>query len=80
MPTPNYVNPPTRAPAVEIVCILLGALVSISLVLRLYSRKRIRRLLGVDDIFAIFATVSTTYSLLGLRQISLLITDGEYSF
>lgn len=54
---PNYVNPPTRKPSVQAVGILFGVLVTLSLVLRLYSRGYIKRQFDLDDIFATFATV-----------------------
>lgn len=57
MRQPNYVNPPTRGPAVQVTSILFAVLVTLSLILRLYTRGRIKRRLEVDDIFAAFATV-----------------------
>lgn len=54
---PNYVNPTTRGPAVQVTSILFAVLVSMSLALRLYTRGRIKRQFQVDDIFATFATV-----------------------
>lgn len=56
--TPNYVDPPTRPPAVQVTSIVFGAAVTASLVLRIYTRVHIKHRFEVDDIFAIFATVS----------------------
>lgn len=54
---PNYVNPPTHPPVVQVICILIGVLTTLSLALRLCTRGRIKRQFDVDDIFATIATV-----------------------
>lgn len=66
-PGANYVNPPTRPPAVQAICILLGVVVTVSLVLRLYTRGRVKRQFDLDDLFATIATVGVVlppYSIL----------------
>lgn len=56
-PRPNYVDPPTRLPAVQVTSIVFAVLVTVSLVLRLYTGGHIKGRFGVDDVFATFATV-----------------------
>src|ERR1700761_7762705 len=48
-PTPNYVNPPTRGPALEYICIVFGVLAVVIVCVRIYSRLSITRALGWDD-------------------------------
>ena len=48
-PTPNYINPETRGPALIIVVILALSIGVICLGLRLYIRTRILRNLDWDD-------------------------------
>lgn len=64
MPPPNYVDPPTRPPAVQAISILFAVLVTTTLVLRLYTRGRIKRRFEVDDIFATIATVCAGFPFL----------------
>lgn len=56
-PPPNYVNPPRRPPGIQIVSSIFIVLITVSLALRLYTRMRISMNLGIDDVFAIIATV-----------------------
>lgn len=55
---PNYINPPTRPPAIQATCAVFVVLVTVSMVLRLYTRVRFVKELGVDDLFATIGTVS----------------------
>ena len=59
VPNPNHVNPPMRPPGVEdtsIVLIVLGVLI---LALRMYTKYRILRNFGLDDLFAFLGMVCT---------------------
>lgn len=56
-PPPNYVNPPKRPPWVEATSIIYLTLVVATTGLRLYTRFRFRRQLGLDDCFALTGTV-----------------------
>jgi hypothetical protein len=48
-PTPNYVNPDTRGPALIIINAIFLALCTLFVCLRLYTRIVIQRTLGWDD-------------------------------
>ncbi|KAL6239592.1 hypothetical protein BDW75DRAFT_236197 [Aspergillus navahoensis] len=52
-PTPNYVDPPTRSHGVLIASIILLVLSTIITALRLYTRLRITRTAGLDDILVV---------------------------
>lgn len=56
-PTPNYVDPVTRGPAVNIVNIVLLSIAFIVTVLRLYTRFKITCTPGLDDFFIVIAFV-----------------------
>lgn len=56
-PTPNYVNPERRGPAATIVVSVLLGLVTLILIIRIYTRVRISRGFGLDDVLIIFAYV-----------------------
>jgi hypothetical protein len=56
-PAPNYVNPERRGPAAAIVVAVLLGLVTLILVVRIYTRVRISRGFGLDDVLIIFAYV-----------------------
>lgn len=56
-PAPNYVNPPTRAPAAQITGIALAFLVAITTAFRLYTRLRVSVSWGLDDLFAVAGMV-----------------------
>jgi hypothetical protein len=62
-PTPNYVNPKTRGPALAIVNYTLAAVTIITVALRLYTRVFIKRWFGLDDVFIILALVIITVEL-----------------
>lgn len=56
-PTPNYVDPITRPPALYVVPIVGMALSTTVVLLRFYSRAVIMKHFGIDDILMIFAVV-----------------------
>lgn len=56
-PTPNYVDPVTRGPAVNIVNIILISIAFVVTVLRLYTRFKITCTPGLDDFFIVIAFV-----------------------
>ncbi|MCJ1241535.1 hypothetical protein MMC14_009540, partial [Varicellaria rhodocarpa] len=49
-PTPNYVNPETRGPAVFVVNIMLMIVVLVVVGIRFYTRLRVTRTFGPDDV------------------------------
>ncbi|KEF61949.1 uncharacterized protein A1O9_03521 [Exophiala aquamarina CBS 119918] len=57
-PTPNYVNPDTRGPALIYVCIIFSAIGVILCAARAYSRLFITRAPGVDDILIVCGLVA----------------------
>ncbi|PKS10012.1 hypothetical protein jhhlp_004637 [Lomentospora prolificans] len=66
-PAPNLVNPETRGPAKDIVTIMLWALVSGVLILRLYTRRYISQRIGWDDVLITVAYVTaTTFLIVGI--------------
>jgi hypothetical protein len=58
-PAPNYENPTTRGDALLIINIVFIILVTLSIAIRLYSRLRINRQAGMDDIMIVLAYVFT---------------------
>lgn len=58
-PTPNYANPERRGPAATIVVSVLLGLVTLILIIRIYTRVRISRGFGLDDVLIIFAYIPT---------------------
>ncbi|KAL2428899.1 hypothetical protein ABEF95_004937 [Exophiala dermatitidis] len=54
-PRPNYIDPNTRGPALEYICIIFSAVAVVVLAARLYSRLFITRAPGLDDLLALFA-------------------------
>jgi len=56
-PTANYVNPDTRGPANVIVVAVLLAIVAVILGIRLYTRIKISKGFGLDDILILLAFV-----------------------
>lgn len=56
-PTPNYANPERRGPAATIIVSVLLGLVTLILNVRIYTRVRISRGFGLDDVLIIFAYV-----------------------
>lgn len=61
-PTPNYANPERRGPAATIVVSVLLGLVTLILIIRIYTRVRISRGFGLDDVLIIFAYVRLSCS------------------
>lgn len=61
-PAPNYVNPERRGPAATIVVSVLLGLVTLILIVRIYTRVRISRGFGLDDVLIIFAYVWCSWS------------------
>lgn len=58
-PTPNYIDPPTRGPALLIVNSILIALTVLTVAARLYTRLVIKRWFGIDDVFILIALLFT---------------------
>ena len=54
---PNYVNPPTNGTATQITNAIFAFLVFVSTVLRIYTRTRVSASFGLDDLFAVTASV-----------------------
>ncbi|KAI1417695.1 integral membrane protein [Hypoxylon sp. FL1857] len=54
-PTPDHVNPGTRGHIGMVVGLLLAGIVTITLAIRLYSRRYLTRGFWLDDVFIIFA-------------------------
>lgn len=57
---PNYIDPPTRPPAIQITAGLYMGLGLVFLALRLYSRVWMKHHFGGEDVFMIIATVFST--------------------
>lgn len=57
-PTPNYDNPITRGNALVVVNSVFIGLVIITVGLRLYTRLKIKRWFGLDDVFILLALVN----------------------
>jgi hypothetical protein len=58
-PTPEYEDPPTRGNALLIVNIIFLALVTLSIVIRLWSRFKVKYQSGMDDVMIILAYIFT---------------------
>lgn len=56
-PTPNYINPETRGPGLLILSIILIILGAIIVSVRTYTRLRITKAFGLDDVLVIIAYV-----------------------
>ncbi|KXH27128.1 integral membrane protein [Colletotrichum nymphaeae SA-01] len=59
-PTPNFVNPVTRGPANEIVAIILLAIATVILAIRIFTRRCITNGFGWDDILVVLAFIPAT--------------------
>lgn len=60
-PTPNYVDPsPIRGPGLLITTFIFFPIVLIMVSLRTFTRIRLSKAFGADDIFLIIATIPTT--------------------
>ncbi|POS70804.1 integral membrane protein [Diaporthe helianthi] len=58
-PTPNYANPERRGPAAAIVVSVLLGLVTLTLIIRIYTRVWISRGFGLDDVLIMLAYIPT---------------------
>jgi hypothetical protein len=56
-PVPNYTDPIKRGPSVIVVNIVFYILVLVVVSLRTYTRLRISRVFGLDDVFILIAFV-----------------------
>ncbi|OHE90602.1 integral membrane protein [Colletotrichum orchidophilum] len=66
-PTPNFINPVTRGPANEIVAIILLAIATIIIAIRIYTRRCITNGFGWDDILVVLAFIpATAFVVLGV--------------
>ena len=60
-PTPNYVNPThVRGPELFIITLVFFPIAMLMVALRVFTRLRITKCFGVDDMFLVAATVPTT--------------------
>jgi hypothetical protein len=66
-PIPNYEDPVTRGPSGSIICALFTVLVVLLLLIRAYTRLRIVRSFGLDDILIMIAFVRFNPSLFFLK-------------
>jgi len=66
-PTPNYVDPETRGPALIIVELIAVSISTICLGMRLYVKTRILRSIDWDDWLIIGAAVSIAFQYEPLR-------------
>lgn len=57
-PTPNYINPESRGSYSTITVSVLLGIVTLILVVRIYTRIYISRGFGLDDVFILLAYVS----------------------
>lgn len=58
-PNPNYENPVTRGDALLIINIIFIILVTLSVVIRLYSRMMVKCQSGMDDVMIVLAYICT---------------------
>ena len=58
-PAPNYINPTTRGDALLVINIFFIILVTLSIAVRIYSRVRVKRQAGMDDIMIVLAYIFT---------------------
>lgn len=74
-PNPNYSNPVTRGDALLIVNIVFIILVTLSVIVRLYSRVMVKCQSGMDDVMIILAYICTV----GLT-IAVLLANRKYGW
>src|SRR6202044_3098199 len=60
-PTQNYVNPSTRGPVLIIMHLVLYLLILGLVALRTYTRLRISRSLGLDNVFTLFVMARSKF-------------------
>ena len=66
-PAPNFTNPERRGPAKTILTVILWAVVTAILSLRLYTRRYISKHVGWDDLLVVAAFVpATAFSIVGI--------------
>ncbi|KAI1526722.1 hypothetical protein PtrSN002B_011590, partial [Pyrenophora tritici-repentis] len=70
-PTPNYVDPETRGPALIIVNAIFMTLATLTVCARLYTRLVVKRWFGIDDVFILLALLFTV----GLTAVVLLANE-----
>lgn len=58
-PAPNYTDPATRGPGLVVAGAVFGALGTLLIALRIYTRLRIVSSFGLDDVFIVLAAVCT---------------------
>lgn len=70
-PTPDYDNPETQGPAGHVIVIFLISLAILILAIRLYTRKKITKGFGLDDVLIVIAFVrwSLSYRAKGPRAL-----------
>lgn len=61
-PAPNYVNPVRRGPAGQIVSIILAVAAAVVLAMRMYTRLRVVRSFGLDDVLILVAFVRMNHT------------------
>lgn len=66
-PTPNYVNPERRGPYSFIACCICFAVIAVVVPLRFYTRIRVSRNFGADDVLIGVGVVRVKCSLKWLR-------------
>ncbi|KAI0458400.1 hypothetical protein F5B21DRAFT_500660 [Xylaria acuta] len=72
-PKPDYIDPESRGPAGKIVGSILLGLVTVILAIRLYSRKRLTKGFGLDDMLICLAYIpATAFTITGISTQELL--------
>jgi len=56
-PTPNYVDPETKGPALLLCNSIMFSIASAIVAVRIYTRVRISKCFGADDVFILLALV-----------------------
>lgn len=62
LPSPNYINPVEHAPVTTVVNVVLLPLCVIIIGLRIFSRTKIAKSFGLDDVLIVLALVSVRRS------------------
>jgi len=68
LPAPNYVNPEEHSPATSIVNLVMCPLVIFVTLLRVWTRLRVSRTFGIDDLLILIALVSGHPALLKKKE------------
>ena len=61
-PKPNYIDPVTRGPELQIICTLLAVVMVVVLALRVWVRTRIIKAMGADDWLILTALVCDLFT------------------